>query len=115
MVFDATPQLQDGQSFLKIGFAQAYRKQSDDDGGNGGGGVDPVDPNDSLLEKLLPAIYAVIIVAIVVILSIVLFSYYKMRQRARIAKMSHQELTSNAEVILQKYSQRMDKKSDKAR
>ena len=29
--------------------------------------------------------------------------------------MSHDELTSNAEIIMQKYGQRMDKKSAKAR
>ena len=112
MVFDATPEILDDSGFLKIGFAQAFHENKNDDNG---GGIDPVDPSENFLDKLLPAIYAVIVIAIVVILAIVMFSYYKMRQKARIAKMSHQELTENAEIIMQKYSQRMDKKSSKAR
>lgn len=101
MVFDATPQLSaDGQQgYLQVGFAQAYHESSggDDDDGND---INPSDPSESLLDKLLPVIYAVIIIVIVVVLCIVWFTYYRMKQRAKIAKMSHSELTENAEIIM---------------
>ena len=103
MVFDGTPKTQDGKTFLSIGFAQANNSNGNDDNGGGNDPI-PVDPADSLFDKVLPFIYALIVIFIVVVLSKVGYKYHRMKKRERLDRMTHEELASNAEVIMAKYN-----------
>ena len=114
MVFDGSPKTVGNNQVLTIGFAQAYHANDNDDNGGGDKPI-PNDESDSLFDRVLPVLYALIIIFIVVVIAKVAYKYHRMKKREKLDLMTHEELASNAEVIMAKYNQRMNIKSDKER